>query len=113
MERTEEMLARRQHELDVDKWIASEAAGYDLCGSFTFCARCERMEMYPCARAEARWLEEQAREVAAFEEEQDRLFGGRQRSGRTRSSYLRSFTEISSFDETQINIYRRDEKPCE
>ena len=71
MERTEEMLARRQHELDVDKWIASEAAGYDLCGSFTFCARCERMEMYPCARAEARWLEEQAREVAAFEEEQE------------------------------------------
>ena len=70
MEMTEEKLSRRQHELDVDKWIASEAAGYDLCGSFTFCARCERMEQHPCARAEARWLEEQAREIAAFEEAQ-------------------------------------------
>ena len=65
----EEQLARRQHELDVDKWIASESAGYDLCGSFTFCARCERMESYPCARAEARWLEEQEREIRSFEAE--------------------------------------------
>ena len=66
---TEEQLARRQHELDVDKWIASESAGYDPCGSFTFCARCERMESYPCARAEARWLEEQEREIRSFEAE--------------------------------------------
>lgn len=64
---TEEKLAQRQRELDVDKWLASEAAGYDLCGSFTFCARCERWESYPCARAEARWLEEQDREIAEFE----------------------------------------------
>ncbi len=63
---TEEELIRRQHQLDVDKWIASEAAGYDLCGSFTFCARCERMEPQPCARAEARWLEEQEREEEAY-----------------------------------------------
>ena len=64
---TEEKLAQRQRELDVDKWLASEAAGYDLCGSFTFCARCERWESHPCARAEARWLEEQDREIAEFE----------------------------------------------
>lgn len=63
----EEKLAQRQRELDVDKWLASEAAGYDLCGSFTFCARCERWESHPCARAEARWLEEQDREIAEFE----------------------------------------------
>lgn len=64
---TEEKLAQRQRELDVDKWLASEAAGYDLCGSFTFCARCEQWESHPCARAEARWLEEQDREIAEFE----------------------------------------------
>ncbi len=67
---TEEDFERRQRELDVDKWIASEAAGYDLCGSFTFCARCERMEPQPCARAERRWLEEQEREIRAFEQAQ-------------------------------------------
>lgn len=67
----EKALAARQHELDVDKWLASEAAGYDLCGSFTFCARCEKFEQHPCARAEARWLEEQAREEEAFGEEQE------------------------------------------
>ena len=67
----EKALAARQHELDVDKWLASEAAGYDLCGSFTFCARCEKFEQHPCARAEARWLEEQAREEEAFDEEQE------------------------------------------
>ena len=67
----EKALAARQHELDVDKWLASEAAGYDLCGSFTFCARCEKFEQHPCARAEARWLEEQAREGGAFDEAQE------------------------------------------
>lgn len=67
----EKALAARQHELDVDKWLASEAAGYDLCGSLTFCARCEKFEQHPCARAEARWLEEQAREEEAFGEEQE------------------------------------------
>lgn len=67
----EKALAARQHEFDVDKWLASEAAGYDLCGSFTFCARCEKFEQHPCARAEARWLEEQAREEEAFGEEQE------------------------------------------
>lgn len=67
---TEEELIRRQHQLDVDKWIASEAAGYDLCGSFTFCARCERMEPQPCARAEARWLEEQEREEEEYRTEE-------------------------------------------
>ena len=70
---TEEELIKRQHELDVDKWVASEAAGYDLCGSFTFCARCERMEPQPCARAELRWLEEQEREEEEFRKNQQTL----------------------------------------
>ena len=68
---TEEKFVQRQNELDIDKWLASEAAGYDLCGSFTFCARCERMESQPCARAEARWLEEQERELEEYQKEQE------------------------------------------
>ena len=68
---TEEKFVQRQKELDIDKWLASEAAGYDLCGSFTFCARCERMEPQPCARAEARWLEEQERELEEYKKAQE------------------------------------------
>ena len=70
---TEEMLAERQHALDVDKWLASEAAGYDLCGSFTFCARCDKTETHPCARAEARFAAEEEKETALFEEAQEEL----------------------------------------
>ena len=69
-EMTDEMLAERQHVLDVDKWLASEAAGYDLCGSFTFCARCDKTETHPCARAEARHMAELEKETEQFEEEE-------------------------------------------
>ena len=69
-EMTDEMLAERQHVLDVDKWLASEAAGYDLCGSFTFCARCDKTETHPCARAEARHMAELGKETEQFEEEE-------------------------------------------
>lgn len=64
---TEEMLAERQHVLDVDKWLASESAGYDLCGSFPFCVRCDKAETHPCARAEARFTAEAEKEAEAFE----------------------------------------------
>lgn len=69
-EMTDEMLAERQHVLDVEKWLASEAAGYDLCGSFTFCARCDKTETHPCARAEARHMAELEKETEQFEEEE-------------------------------------------
>ena len=46
--------ARRQGELDVEKWLASERAGSDLCGSMSWCAFCIKAEMYPCAKAELR-----------------------------------------------------------
>ncbi len=46
--------ARRQGELDVEKWLASERAGSDLCGSMSWCAFCMKAEMYPCAKAELR-----------------------------------------------------------
>ena len=43
-----------QGELDVEKWLASERAGSDLCGSMSWCAFCMKAEMYPCAKAELR-----------------------------------------------------------
>lgn len=70
---TEEMYAERQNVLDIEKWLASESAGYDLCGSFAYCARCDKSETHPCARAEARCAEETQKEERAFEEELETL----------------------------------------
>ena len=69
-EHTEERFSARQGELDIEKWLASEAAQSDLCGTFAYCARCDKSEAHPCARAEARFLEEQRREEAAYQAEE-------------------------------------------
>lgn len=41
----------RQNALDVRKWIDSEQKGYDCCGSYDFCAKCDKQVEYPCAVA--------------------------------------------------------------
>lgn len=43
--------AERQSVLDVQKWIDSEKKGYDCCGSYDFCAKCDKQVEYPCAVA--------------------------------------------------------------
>ena len=40
-----------QLELDVKKWIESERAGKDLCGSYSYCEFCEKELKNPCAEA--------------------------------------------------------------
>ncbi len=68
---TKEFRARQQV-LDVEKWLASERAGQDLCGTFPFCAYCVKTESDPCARAELREKMRQAlddlSEIAVTEE---------------------------------------------
>lgn len=41
----------RQNALDVQKWIDSEQKGYDCCGSYDYCAKCDKQVEYPCAVA--------------------------------------------------------------
>lgn len=41
----------RQNALDIQKWIDSEQKGYDCCGSYDFCAKCDKQVEYPCAVA--------------------------------------------------------------
>ncbi len=55
MERTNKDLQAR---LDLEKWVASEQAGYDLCGSYPHCAHCRMQEEYEftCARAVRRMI---------------------------------------------------------
>ncbi len=55
MERTNKDLQAR---LDVEKWVASEKAGVDLCGTYPHCEFCRMKEEYEytCARAVRRML---------------------------------------------------------
>ena len=41
--------------LDKEKWYDSIIAGEDRCGSYEFCASCDKWEEYPCARAMRRY----------------------------------------------------------
>ena len=43
--------SERQNALDVQKWIDSEQKGYDCCGSYDFCSKCDKQVEYPCAVA--------------------------------------------------------------
>ena len=43
--------AEKQHELDVMKWNDSVERGHDSCGSYDFCADCDKSVDYPCAFA--------------------------------------------------------------
>ena len=41
-----------QEKYDLQKWVASETAGRDLCGeAFEFCAYCDKSLALPCATA--------------------------------------------------------------
>lgn len=51
---TQEEFERQQHVLDVEKWLASERAGRDLCGTMPWCGLCVKAEKYPCAKAKFR-----------------------------------------------------------
>ena len=46
--------ARQQRVLDIGKWLASEEAGRDLCGTMPWCGHCVKAESYPCAKAQFR-----------------------------------------------------------
>ena len=63
-ERSEE-LRTLQQEIDVEKWLASEAAGRDLCGEATYCPYCDKALTDPCARS---LLTEQAEKATAVED---------------------------------------------
>ena len=46
-----------QGRLDVDKWLESEREKRDLCGSYGYCAYCDKTEEFPCANAYVRMTE--------------------------------------------------------
>ena len=43
--------SKKQSQLDVKKWVDSEIKNTDTCGSYDYCANCDKNEAYPCAVA--------------------------------------------------------------
>ena len=44
-------LTKRQRKLDNIKWLKSEEQGYDACGSFDYCVKCDKEKENPCDKA--------------------------------------------------------------
>ena len=44
-------LTKKQQQLDVMKWKKSEELGADACGTFDFCAMCDKALENPCDKA--------------------------------------------------------------
>lgn len=47
---------QKQEELDVLKWLESEASGQDRCGDYDYCPMCHLEDPQPCARAYERFV---------------------------------------------------------
>lgn len=44
-------ITKKQKELDEIKWLKSEKQGADACGSFDYCAMCDKEKENPCDKA--------------------------------------------------------------
>lgn len=67
-----------QAQIDVEKWLASERAGRDLCGCMTWCVYCIKGEEYPCAKAQLREKMDQALAETVKEEAADETAAARE-----------------------------------
>lgn len=52
-------IEKKQEELDKIKWNKSVALGFDACGSFDYCSKCNKLNNNPCASAYSEFFNEQ------------------------------------------------------
>ncbi len=57
-----------QQKMDVEKWLESETRHFDMCGSYDYCAFCDKSEETPCANAYLRMTAQADAEAAASED---------------------------------------------
>ncbi len=55
----------QQEKFDDEKWYDSIVAGEDRCGTYDFCAFCNKEDAYPCANAASRALAAECEELEA------------------------------------------------
>ena len=44
-------ITKMQQKLDLRKWYKSEKLGTDACGTFDYCAKCDKEKENPCGKA--------------------------------------------------------------
>lgn len=49
------MLSAKQKKFDEQKWLDSEKAGVDTCGSYKFCVKCDKTLENPCDKAKSKY----------------------------------------------------------
>ena len=52
-------LEEKQIELDVAKWNKSQSLKLDACGTFNYCASCDKGLNHPCAHAYSKFFNEE------------------------------------------------------
>ncbi len=52
-----------QRDIDLEKWLDSEAAGRDTCGEYEFCAFCDKSVKNPCGTAYKKMREKEENEA--------------------------------------------------
>lgn len=45
------MITKKQQEMDIKKWNDSQRAGYDTCGTYDYCSKCDKSLENPCDKA--------------------------------------------------------------
>lgn len=49
------MLSVKQKKFDEQKWLESEKLGCDTCGTYKFCAKCDKSIENPCEKAKTKF----------------------------------------------------------
>lgn len=57
-----------QLELDIKKWLESEEKAKDLCGTYDFCAKCNKEPKIPCALAYRAYNKKNAKPIVPFKD---------------------------------------------
>ena len=103
----EERLRAIQQEIDVEKWLASEQAGRDLCGEATYCTYCDKTLTDPCARS---LLTEQAEKAAEGREVADKSEAKEEVETSIAGKAVEVTVEVARPGYEQVTRYRRSLK---
>lgn len=102
-----EELRTLQQEIDVEKWLASEQAGRDLCGEATYCTYCDKTLTDPCARSS---LIEQAEKAAEGREVDDSSEAKEEVKPSIDEKAVEATVEVARPGYEQVTRYRRSLK---
>ena len=55
------MFSETQRKFDIKKWLESEKANFDTCGTYKFCVKCDKSLENPCAIAKAKYYKKKSK----------------------------------------------------